>query len=312
MIGLRSPAPARTVRSRGATFGLLVAAAASVVAVAATGAPLPAVGLGVLGWAYLTYLTHESGGRYEFQSNDARPLGPGDSPEIRTALLSVCERAGEPVPDPVIFEMDAPGAMVGYDDGEPVIAIDPLLPGVAGTRGLEAILAHELGHLGGDLYTDALRQFCPKVIGFGAFWVVVLSGRGPLVASAGTVFYLATGLFGGRWSARVRYLLSLGTELAAVAVGRYADRQEEYIADAFAAGVVDPEAVAESLYRIAAAATGENDEDVAGPIPWNADRTLWFELFATHPTVENRARALDCSIPQWARPYHPHLTAETD
>lgn len=297
------------VGALGATLALVLAAAIGVLTVGLTGAPVWAVGLGVFGWGILTVLTYRSGGRFEFQVRDARPLSPRDPPEIRRALLQVCERAGRPVPDPRIVELDAPGMMVGYANGEPVVGIDPGLPRVVGSHGMAALFAHELGHLETDLATDALRKFCPQVIGFSVFWYVILFGRGPVVATVGTVVYLGLVPLDQRPSTWVRYGLSLGVEPVAVAASRYANRQEEYVADEVAAQLVTPDAMTEALYRVAAVATGKNQEDVAGPIPWNADRSMRFALFATHPTVEDRAAALGCTIPDWVRPYRPHRAA---
>lgn len=54
--------------------------------------------------------------------------------------------------------------------------------------------------------------------------------------------------------------------------------------------------------RDPAVAAGENDEDVAGPVPWTEDRSLRFALFATHPSVENRVARLGCEPPTRAEP----------
>ncbi|GAA0240231.1 hypothetical protein GCM10009000_064770 [Halobacterium noricense] len=203
------------------------------------------------------------------------------------------------------MEMDAPGAVVGYDDGSPIVALDPLLPQIVGREGVGALFAHELGHLGTDLHTDALRAYLPQILGFCVFWLLFLVGRGPEVAGIGSLLFGALAFADDRRIHVVRYVLSLGIEPLALAVSRYANRLEEYRADAYAACVVDPETIAEALYRVAAVATGENIEDITGPIPWNEDRSLRFALFATHPSIENRVARLGCDIPLWARPYHP-------
>lgn len=294
------------IRVWGVTFGLVGAAALSVGAVLATGAPAPFVAAGVVGLAYLSYVSWQSGARFSADASDARPFGPRDPPEIRDALLDVCDATGRPLPELVAVEMDVPGAMVGYDDGRPMVAVDPRLARVLGPEGLRAILAHELGHLGLDVHTDAVREHLPKVVGFGVLWTVALAGRGPAVATAGSVLFVGTALTTDPRVARLRHLLGFGAEPLALAAGRYANRREELAADEYAAGVVDPATVVEALYRIAAVATGDNDEDVTGPVPWSADRSLRFSLFATHPSIERRAEHLGCELPEWVRPYRPH------
>lgn len=301
--------PSLGVRIWGVTVALFVAALASIAVLVLTGAPPLYVGFGALILAYISFQAWRSGGRFEFESSvepdETRSLA--HEPEIQRALFEVCERAGKPIPKTVLVELDVPGAKVGYDDGEPLLVVDPRLLTVIGPAGLRAVFAHEIGHLGRDLHTDAIRLYAPEIVGFTAFWLAVLAGRGPTVATVGSAGYLALAYSSDRRAAFVRYALSLGIEPLALAVSRYANRLEEHRADAYAAQLVSPADLTEALYRIAAVATGDNDEDVTGPSPWNADRSLVFKLFATHPSIENRARMLGCELPAWVRPYQPHL-----
>ena len=297
------------VRAWGITLGLLTATLLAVAAVVRTGAPLPIVGFGLLVFVVIAYLSYRSGGRYEFEHEHARPFDSSEFPDVQRAILDVCERAGRPLPRVVVMEMDAPGAVVGYDDGEPVVALDPLLPQIVGRAGIEALFAHELGHLGNDIHTDAVRAYIPQILGFCMFWLVFLAGRGPFVAAVGSLLFSAVTFIDDRRIRRIRYVCSLGIEPLALALSRYANRLEEYRADAYAAHVVDPETLAAALYRVAAIATGDNTEDIAGPIPWNADRSFRFSVFATHPSMENRVARLDCEIPTWASPYRPRQVA---
>jgi Zn-dependent protease with chaperone function len=200
----------------------------------------------------------------------------------------------------VVAELDVPGAAIGYESGRPVVAVDPLLPRIVGPAGMRAVFAHELGHLRVDLHTDAVRAYLPQTVGFGVVWTLFLAGRGPAVATVGTAAFLAVAPVRDRRVVAVRCLLSLGAEAAALAASRYANRMEEYRADAYAAELLSPAAVVETLVRVAAVARGDNVEDVAGPVPWRADRPRLFALFATHPTVEDRVAAISGSVPDWA------------
>jgi heat shock protein HtpX len=293
------------LRSWGVTVLLVGTAALATAAVVWTGASALSVGVGVAFLASLSYAAWRSGGRFEFDARGARPLSPRDPPAIRRAVLRVCERAEAPIPAVVVVEMDVPGVMVGRDAGHPVIAVDQRLLWVVGPEGLEALLAHELGHLAVDLHTDAVRQYLPQVIGFGAFWTTLLAGRSPAVVTAGSLLYVGLAPIDDRRALAVRSVCSLGAEPVALSASRYANRIEELRADAYAADVVSPVTLSEALYRLAAVATGDNDEDVAGPVPWEADRSLPFRVFSTHPSIERRVTALDCEIPDWARPYRP-------
>ncbi|RBI59535.1 htpX protein [halophilic archaeon] len=292
------------------TVGLLLAAAVAISALVRTGAPRAFVGGGVVFLGYLAVQSWRSGGRFEAQDHDGRPLSEQDPPEIRQALLQVCQAAGEPVPAVTAVRLDVPGMTAGYSDGEPMVAVDPRLLVVVGSEGLQALFAHELGHFGTDISTDAIREYLPQTVGFAVFWLVALAGSGPTVATAGSALYIALAPVRTQYALAARGILSLGVEPLALAVSRCANRQEEYLADAYAAEIVSSAQLADALYHIAAIATGDNEEDVAGPVPWEADRSLLFSLFATHPSIEHRGETLDCELPEWVRPYQPHRTEQ--
>jgi Zn-dependent protease with chaperone function len=303
-----TPVRTRRVRVWGVTLGLLAAAGVAVWVLVRTGSPPSFVGAGVVFLGVLGVQSWRSGGRFTAQDQGGRPLSGRDPPVIRRALLEACQAAGRPVPAVSVVRMDVPGMTAGYSDGDPMVAVDPRLHLVVGPEGMRALFAHELGHFGTDIYTDAIREYLPQTIGFGAFWLVALAGRGPTIATVGSALYVVLSPVRNDYGLAVRGLLSLGVEPLALAASRYANRQEEYLADAYAAGVVTPGLITDALYHIAAIATGVNDEDVAGPVPWEADRGVLFSLFATHPSIENRAVALECDLPEWVRPYQPHRT----
>ena len=288
------------------TLGLVLAGVLGVLAILGTGGNPTFVAVGAVALGYLAVQSWRSGARFEADAHEGRPLSGRDPPEIRRALLDVCQESGRELPSVVIVRMDVPGVMVGYGDGRSLLAVDPRLLSIVGPDGLRALFAHELGHLGTDIHTDALRQYLPQTVGFATFWLVLLTGRGPTVVTAASAVYLVLAPIDGDYVLAVRGLLSLGVEPLALGASRYANRQEEYLADAFAADVVSPDLLADTLYRIAAVATGDNDEDVTGPVPWDNDRSLLFSLFATHPSIESRVHALGCEIPEWVRPYRPH------
>lgn len=295
----------RLGRAWGVTAGLVVAVALGLWAVVRSGAPASLVGAGVFGLVVLAVASWRSGARFEAAAHRGRPLSGRDPPAIRHALLGACEATGARPPAVVVAVLDAPGVQVGYDRGRAIVVVDPLLPSIVGPAGLRALFVHELRHLDTDIHTDAVREYLPQVLGFVACWLVVLAGRGPAIAAAGSALYLGLAPVDHRAARAVRWPLGLGVEPLALAASRYANRQEEYVADARAAESVSPALLTEALYRVAAIATGDNDEDVAGPVPWEDDRTISYALFATHPSIEARAAALGCSIPDWVRPHRP-------
>ena len=275
-----------------------------------TGVPSIGLILVVVGWSAITYDGWRSGANV-FVERSVPASEKQCSSVVRHALFSVCEQAGHPVPRLVMVKMDTPGAAAGFVDEKPVIAVDPLLRSLLGPEELKAIFAHEIGHLGRNIHTDAIRALLPQGVGFGVFWTVALVGQSPPVAIGGSLLFFLMSLSTDRRLVRLRYVLGLGAEPLALSVSRYANRQEEFDADMYATTIVSAHSLATALYTIAATATGENHEDIAGPVPWKANRSLRFSLFATHPSVEARVQRLDCRIPEWAQAYRPHRSSSS-
>lgn len=289
------------------TITVVLAAATGVafLVLLATGVPPVVVLTAAVFLGYLAVLSWRSGGRFEFDARHARAYTDRDPPVIGDALVAVCLRADVPPPRLLLSDMDVPGAIVGYDDGDPVLAVDPRLSRVLDDDALEAILAHEIGHLQVDIHTDAIRAYLPQTMGVSVCWVAVRAGFGPVEAAIACGAYVVLAPLSDRRAVLTRFVLSLGVEAVALAASRYANRLEEHRADVYAATLTTPETVTTALFEIAAVATGDNDEDVAGPIPWSADRSPYERLFATHPAVETRAALLGCAVPPGASRYRP-------
>lgn len=292
----------------GATGTLLAANVISLVQLYRTGVSLIILTLGVIGWSLITYNGWRRGADV-FLNRSVPDSGRQCSPVVRDALFSVCEQAGCPVPRLVMVEMDTPGAAAGFVDGDPVIAVDPLLRSLLAPEEMKAIFAHEIGHLERNIHTDAIRALLPQGVGFGVFWTIALAGQSPTVVLGGSLCFVLLALSTDQRLIRVRYAVGLGAEPLALAVSRYANRQEEFDADSFASKIVSARSLATALYTIAAMATGENHEDIAGPVPWEVNRSVRFSLFATHPSVETRVRRLGCPIPEWAKAYRPNRSS---
>ena len=246
--------PSTSVRVRQArvwvvTVGLLCAGVVAVWVLVRTGAPPVFVGSGVVFLGYLAVVSWRSGGRFDAQDQGGRPLSGRDPPVIRRALLEACQAAGQPLPAVVVVEMDVPGMTAGYSDGHPMVAVDPRLHLVVGPEGLRALFAHELGHFGTDLHTDAIREYLPQTLGFAAFWLVALAGRGPTIATLGSALYVLLAPVRNPYGLTVRGVLSLGVEPLALAASRYANRQEEFLADADAIEEIRSEAREEARAR---------------------------------------------------------------
>jgi Zn-dependent protease with chaperone function len=292
----------------GAIGILLTANVIAAIQLYRTGIPFTGVILAATGWSLITYNGWRSGA--DVFLHRSVPASEGRCPPaIRDAVFTVCEQAGCPVPRLVMVKMDTPGAAAGFVDGDPVIAVDPLLQSILTPEEFRAIFAHEIGHLERNIHTDAIRALLPQGVGFGVFWTVALAGQSPTVALGGSLCFVLLALSTDWRLDFLRYALGLGAEPLALAVSRYANRQEEFDADRFATEIVPARSLATALYTIAAIATGVNHEDIAGPVPWKVNRSLRFCLFATHPPIETRVRRLECNIPEWAKSYHPNCSS---
>jgi Zn-dependent protease with chaperone function len=163
-------------------------------------------------------------------------LGETDAPRLWDRVRQLASRVGTAPPDQIIagidtnfFVTEAPGTVGGQPvRGRTLFVSIPLLR-VMDQSEADAVLAHELAHLGGG-DTRSSAMLGPKLRQFDEYTEIMASNGLTIVA---------------------HFLLRLYRMIFAFAMAR-ASREREYTADRVSAGLTAPSAIAQSLIKIAA------------------------------------------------------------
>jgi len=258
--------------------------------------PLTALLVVVATGLTLGYLSYRSGTTQLRRRIGAAPLPPEYAPTAHRRLAVLADRMAIDRPELLVAGLAMPNALAIGGDGGAVV-LDRRLLRLLSPAELEALLAHELAHLETN---DALLQ----TVGYalvqtvaGLVAMVVL----PVALLLGG-FARAFAFLRGRPESAGRSLLGraqrfallvvtgLGFLVAVLAMGY--SRRREYAADARAAEVTDPLALARALVKIERASTPafglltplyvHGDED--GPLA---------RLLSTHPPLDERIERLE-------------------
>lgn len=213
--------------------------------------------------------------------DDVRPTGPEDSARVRAALSRLSLIADTPTPDAHVTRGSAPLSWtVAYRNRQPTVHVTTELLDRLEDAQLEAVLAHELGHV---VQRDAavmtvLAGFPQYVFAGLRKWYV--SGVGPFLV-----------IFG---------LLLLPLAVALLAVSRIVSRYREFTADRAAALITgSPAAVASALIAVDGRLLALPRSDlrmvgVSNSLLFVPARRPWLlgRLWATHPPVDKRLARL--------------------
>lgn len=235
--------------------------------------------------------------RIALRANGARPLRPGEMPELERIVRDLAGRAGIPMPSVHIIERPEPNAFAtGRGPGHAAVAVTRGILEVMDERQLRGVLAHEISHI---TNRDMLVGTVAATIG------AAISYLGNMA--------LWSSMFGGSDDDDVPApILLLGAILAPIAatiIQLAVSRDREYGADRSGALLThDPEGLASALERLDAvsqqlrAARGglfgrrQRQEPVpaamahlytVNPLGGSAG-----SLFSTHPPIAERVRRL--------------------
>ncbi len=199
----------------------------------------------------------------------ARPLRPGDAPQLRALVAELATRAGMPLPRIAVIDTAAPDALyTGRDPAHAAILVTTGLLARLDARAVRGVLAHELAHIRGH---DTL-------LGTVAMTLAVVSTA---VAGVEQIMALV-----GRPDADTLALL-LVAPLAALLLQRAVSRTREYAADTGSARLNgDALALADALGVMAR---------VWPPPPSGCQGERVRRLFRTHPPLTARIARLRAS-----------------
>lgn len=222
----------------------------------------------------------------------AEEADPGTYRELHRLIENLAITAGLPKPRVYIVDDPAPNAFAtGRDPEHGVVAVTTGLLALLDRTELEGVVAHELSHIGNrDILVGTVA--------------VVLAGFVALVSD----LFLRTLRWGGGRDRRAQpFMLALGlvaiilAPIAASLIQLAISRKREFLADASGALLTRyPEGLAQALTKISTegremrhANTATAHLFIANPFgPGRGLGTSLRALFATHPPVEDRVRAL--------------------
>lgn len=203
-------------------------------------------------------------------------------------VLDLAQRANMPAPKVYIIDQDQPNAFAtGRDPAHAAVAATRGLLGLLDRREIRGVMAHELAHVKHrDTLTMTITATIAGAIGMLANFAFLFGGRDEEGRPTGIVGMLAMMIVAPMAAALVQMAISRGREYEA-------DREGAEMAG-------DPRALASALQKIDAYARGGYINPDAERNPATAHMFIINplagrgadSLFSTHPSTENRVRAL--------------------
>lgn len=225
--------------------------------------------------------------RLALRAARARPLRPGEAPGLPAALRSLAARAGIPAPSLWIIDDPQPNAFAtGRDPRHAAVAVTTGLLGRLPSDEVEAVLAHEIGHIA---HRDTLIASVAAAIG------TAISTLANLVLWL--PFFGGADENDGSPNPLVLLVVALLAPIAAAVVQLAISRTREYDADREAARLLgDGQPLASALARIHRSARivpmdvppAQAAHFIVNPLAGGAIN----RLFSTHPPVQDRIRRL--------------------
>jgi heat shock protein HtpX len=207
--------------------------------------------------------------------------------EAETWLLAtvkkLADRAGVAMPEVAIYEGEPNAFATGAFKNSALVAVSTGLLNAMSREEIEAVLGHEIAHVAnGDMVTLTLIQGVVNT-----FVVFLARVVGSIVDK--TVFRTERGIGPGYYVTVLVCEIVFGV-LASIIVAWFS-RQREFRADAGSARYLGtPQPMMRALARLGGLPPGELPKSLAGF--GITDKAGIMRLFATHPPIEERIRAL--------------------
>jgi heat shock protein HtpX len=198
-------------------------------------------------------------------------------------IRMLAQKAGVGMPEVAVYE-GAPNAFAtGAFRDSSLVAVSSGLLNSMNREEIEAVLGHELSHVAnGDMVTLTLIQ------GVVNTFVVFFSRIAGYVVDK-AVFRTERGVGPGYFVTVIAFQIVFGV-LASLIVAWFS-RRREFRADAGSARLLGPQPMIHALQRLGALEHGELPQSMSafGIAPSSSG---WMALFASHPPIEDRIRAL--------------------
>ncbi|MGZ4359011.1 MAG: M48 family metallopeptidase [Gaiellaceae bacterium] len=274
------------------SFGLVFVLIGVIVQAVYGGVFLPAIAIGAFIYALFAWFAN---GAMIASWSGARPIGPGEYPELRRVVETTAIGAGltQP-PDIRIVDDPAPNAFAaGRDAKHSYIAATTGLLQMMDKRELEGVIAHEIGHV---------RNRDVRLMSLAAVLVGIVALLSDIL--------LRVAFFGGgrRRGGGNPIVMALGivglivAPIAATGIQMALSRRREYLADEASATITgDPEGLAHALWKLKMDPQEMRHANRATAhlyieTPLNnlsGVRGALSGLFATHPELDDRIHSLE-------------------
>lgn len=216
----------------------------------------------------------------------AREIKKSDNPRFYRIIENLAITTGLPMPKVYIVDDLAPNAFAtGRDPNHAIVAATSGLIDLMSDRELEAVMAHEMGHIQNyDIRISMITFGLVSAIGFisDIFLRVVIRGSdrdsSPIVYIVGVIALILA-------------------PIVALVVQMAISRQREFLADATSAITTrDPSALASALEKLKTNSRPMKRQNTASAHIFFSNplkKGLFSKLFSTHPPIEERIKKLN-------------------
>ncbi len=261
------------------------------------GLPYPLAPLLIIPFLIVALVSYYSSSRVALAISQARQVSKEDEPELFRTVENLCIGAGLPMPKVYVIEDGSPNAFAtGRDPDHAAVAVTRGLLRKLDKLELEAVIAHELSHIGN--YDIRVMTIVVVLVGLTALMAdfalrLTFYGAGRRSSNRGR---------GGGGAVVIIYAIALLavilTPIAAQFIRFAVSRQREFLADASGALLCrNPDALARALEKISA---DPDPLEVANKAtahlyinnPLREHKSFLNSMFATHPPMEERVQLL--------------------
>ena len=223
--------------------------------------------------------------RLALSMNGAKEIQKSDNPRLYRIVENLAITNGMPMPKVYVVDDPAPNAFAtGRDPQHAHVAATSGILELMNDRELEAVMAHEMGHVQNyDIRVMMIVFGLVSAIGLIAdvlsrmFWFSDSENRNPI--------FLVIGI-----------LAALISPVVALLVQAAISRQREYLADATGAMTTrDPEGLASALEKLGTVGTTLRRQNASTAHLFFANplkRSTFLNVFSTHPPIEERVARL--------------------
>lgn len=235
-------------------------------------------------WAMVSYFTSA---RMALGINGARQIEKTDSPKYYRTVENLAITTGLPMPKVYIIDDPALNAFAtGRDPDHAVVCVTSGLLETLNDTELEAVLAHEMGHIQNyDIRLMMIVFACVSIIGFISDMFLRFTFWGDNDREGGNPIVMM-----------LAFVLIILSPIIALLVQLAVSRQREYLADATGALTTRyPEGLISALEKIGKSSSSLKKQNTAtahlffaNPLKSSAIRNM----FSTHPPIESRIARL--------------------